>query len=172
MKAKTRTNQPVEFENYDLPEGAKILGDVPFEQIKDAQGHLRFIEGAITAPEMENIEILYSKWSLSGTHLMMVIAGRTTEANTVFTNASFSISNLPQWIFDKIVPIYRTSYIDRGQFLASADEDLTTTTLSLNMQKSASYLTIASFSPTTIAKISGFRIVFDLLIDNEEPEGE
>ena len=38
MKAKTRTNQPVEFENYDLPDGTTIEGDLDVTGDIDSDG--------------------------------------------------------------------------------------------------------------------------------------
>lgn len=162
---KTRTNQPVEkLAGFD-----EEVNNLPkdFTTLVDSQGHKRFIEGDINIPEMEDIDITFAKWSLSGTHLMIVIAGVSNKANAVFSNSSFSLSNLPEWIFNKIIPIFRTDYVDRKTFAASADEDLSTTNISTNLRKTSTQILIGLFNATTIAKISGFRIVFDLLIDNE-----
>jgi len=42
-------------------------------EIRDSNGNQRFIEGD-GVNNLENIEVAYSKWSLSGTHLMIVFA--------------------------------------------------------------------------------------------------
>ena len=101
---KTRTNQPVESsKEFDdkvkylpLPatseQGGKVLAvnsggtgyqlkdpatvnSVDMANIVDADGHNRFIEGNIATEEIEGVTWAYARWSLSGTHLMCVLAG-------------------------------------------------------------------------------------------------
>ena len=50
------------------------------EDIVDADGHKRFIEGNVTPANIigEN-DIQYAKWSLSGSHLMIVLAIITSQ---------------------------------------------------------------------------------------------
>lgn len=139
--------------------------NLPISQIVDEEGHNRFIKGDIEAPTMVGIEFTYLKWSLSGTHIMFVIAGRA-EANSVFTNSTFTVLNLPEWIKSQLIPIFRTSYIDLKTFTARADEDLGTTNLTVSVQKSGENIIINALSASTsITKESGFRFQFDFLIE-------
>ena len=54
------------------------IGDLTkayIENIYDEDEHKRFIEGDLTLQTIEGVSFSYGKWSLSGTHLMVVIAG-------------------------------------------------------------------------------------------------
>ena len=137
-----------------------------FEHIADADGHARFIEGEINLNSAvpEGVTKTYGRWSLSGTHLMIVIAG-TIENTTALTFGSFaSLVNLPQWITDKIVPI-STSYVEIKGFTLYA-EDLTTQTTTIYLRKSSNTIFMSNSALTLTAK-RNFRYQFDLLIDNE-----
>lgn len=179
MKAKTRTNQPVEFENYDLPAGAKILGDVPFEQIKDAQGHNRFVEGEVDLYEdMVTLGFTkdYGKWSLSGTHLMVVLQFSNQTENDIALNQWTLLSqiNLPQWIKDKIVSVGNTGVV----VLVNGIKYNATNPLSLGdkgvyMEKVDNKIQLINFANSDTYETSDtLRIEFDLLIDNAVPEQE
>ena len=84
-----------------------------FENIVDSQGHKRFDDGDIALVEGVNeITKTYGKWSLSGTHLLIVFCGSMADT-TVWTNKTFAIVNLPDWIKDKIVPVHSGSVIEQ-----------------------------------------------------------
>ena len=77
-----------------------------FEEIVDKDAHKRFIEGeGDIVLEQEGVDFTYAKWSLSGSHLLLVIAG-TVEDETVLTSSTTAIVNfyVPKWIYDKIYP--------------------------------------------------------------------
>ena len=76
----------------------------PLNQIKDNQDRNRFIEGQINVkPSISGITKTFGKWSLSGTHLLIVFAGRLS-ANTPISDSTELVSciDLPQWIYNKI----------------------------------------------------------------------
>ena len=146
-----------------LVEGGAI--NLPLVNIVDADGHNRFIEDNIEMPTISGIEFGYSKWSLSGTHLMIVIGFRAQASSTL--SLPLDLTSLPQWIVDKIVPIYRTNYIDIKAFTARADDDLSTTTVTCSLTKTDNIISLYTVAPVTFSKLSGGRIQFDLLIDNE-----
>ncbi len=86
--------------------------------ITDDYGNKRFIEGTISVEEQTGLTINYGKWSLSGTHLMFVIAGTVAAGNTAEISLKTTFINLPSWILDKIYPLgtgdnvaYSTIYI-------------------------------------------------------------
>lgn len=66
-----------------------LLEGVAFEDIVDKNGNPRFIEGTITPETISGITFTYCKWSLSGTHLMIVLAG-TCKNVTLANNTTFS----------------------------------------------------------------------------------
>ena len=78
-----------------------------FERIVDKDGHKRFIEGEIElADSITYLTNLYGKWSLSGSHLMLVICIRTDEN----TKAS------PTRGFHSLIKIFKNSHAS-GFFL-------------------------------------------------------
>lgn len=140
-----------------------------FDNIVDKDGHKRFVEGNITCPIMDGVTFNYAKWSLSGTHLMFVIAFHA-EDNAVITNNSFEAQDMPSWIKSKLIPIFRSTYIDLKTFQSRADADLTQQSFSVSLQNDNSYIKINVLTGFTITKACGCRIQFDLIIDNAENE--
>lgn len=107
--------------NYDkLASALKYLIDgkadktnIPFENIKDLSGNNRFIQGVpINQDEISGLHYTYSKWSLSGSHLMLVVAGYT-EAGTIISAGLVTLGEftLPEWVLNKIQPTI-SPYID------------------------------------------------------------
>ena len=72
----------------------------------DSQGHERFIEGDITIETIEGVTQTYGKWSLSGTHLMIVLCVSIAN-NTALTSSTYFVDDIdiPDWIKDKIVNV-------------------------------------------------------------------
>ena len=88
-----------------------------FENITDSDGHKRFIEGNIELDEsVTTITKLYGKWSLSGSHLLIVLAFSIVE-NATLTAGYIADINLPEWIMDKIYPLFGDN-IDFKSFYA------------------------------------------------------
>lgn len=152
MKLKTRTNQPVS-------------GDLEFEAITDENNHKRFIEGDIDLIESPTgLTKTYGRWSLSGTHLLIVLACDIANATTITSGYYAYLKDLPQWIFNKIVPVFGTSNVERSSATLYAD-DYSNQSMGINLIKSASQINIQFANITTTADRK-FRKSFDLLIDN------
>lgn len=136
------------------------------EKIKDSHNHLRFIEGEGTINTIEGLTINFSKWSLSGTHLMFVVAGSILDQTVIQVNTRIIDFSLPKWVFDKIIGVVGSD-IDKKSINAYAS-DYSTQTLTLTLIKRTAAETIAITSQAiTLTKDRSFRIQFDLLIDNE-----
>ena len=141
-----------------------VTGDANiFEKIKDADGHARFIEGDLNVAEIEGVTFTYHKWSLSGTHLMLVVAGSVLDETDINTT-EFATATLPQWILDKIYPTYANIIFARDDDFFAANGD---------PQQAGVYLTKASDKLKiecyiTLTADRFFRLAFDLLIDNEQ----
>ena len=159
----------VETQSYDLVDDEWVYNsqDLTFlnrmEQITDADGHNRFVEGDITAETISGVTQIYGKWSLSGTHLMIVLC----LSAVVGTNITGKLADieLPKYITDKISPIFRnyiskvvTEWFDENGNIQTQSNYLSITDQTLS-------ITSSSFTISTADK-SG-RIEFDLLIDNE-----
>lgn len=140
-----------------------ISGDIAFEDIVDKEGHKRFQEWDIETETITGVTFTYAKASLSGSHIMFVLAGDIDDATTISGKLGSIV--LPEWIFDKIYPTF--SVIVELKPVTIYASDYTTQNLSVQLQKRDSDMQIHTSSLTT-TKARMFRIAFDLLIDNEE----
>ena len=138
---------------------------IDINNLIDKDGHERFIEGDITIEEIEGITQSYGKWSLSGTHLMIVVAGNIADTTALSWGTKIANIVLPDWIFEKIVPIFATYYVE-AKSTPLYDINLGTQTVSSILRKQSGKLDLLWSNVTANADRS-FRVAFDLLIDNE-----
>lgn len=180
MKLRTRTNQPVEgdeLDNLKLSGDLELEGDMSvdedskvaiFENIVDKNGHPRFIEGNITIETFDGITKTFGKWSLSGTHLMIVVACDVDQNKTI--SGTLCFIDLPQWIKDKIIviyPLYYTAVISNAEIRNRSNGSLLyNLDCYLRKEENSIYISFASGSYTS-TQDALFRIELDLLIDNE-----
>ena len=146
-------------------------GDIStlMEDIKDKNGNLRFVEGEGTLETISGVTFTYNKWSLSGTHLMIVLAGNVVANTTIDDNTKLSTYILPKYIVDKIVPISAYSVIGKKFEFIKENEPWTINDVLLHLDKNTNdelYVKNNSGSQTFTYNCS-FRLQFDLLIDNE-----
>ena len=157
---------------YRTPDGkvhidATILqnGNNPFlvQNLKDSSGRNRFIEGNGTPSEITGFTSTYCRWSLSGSHLMLVLAGTFANAASL-NNTALATFALPSWIMSKIFPVWST-YIE-GKTIKIYNEDWSTQNLDLTVDKTANGIVFQQVGGSlTMTKERNFRIAFDLLID-------
>ena len=139
----------------------QLLNDI--ESLVDSAGNPRFIEGDGTPLEKEGLNVTYCKWSLSGSHLMLVCAGTVANGTTLSNIEDTFTFNLPEWIMNKIYPVFATYYIEVKTITFWGD-DWTNQNISFNFVKRESII-IRPSGNLTLTKDRGFRIQFDLLID-------
>lgn len=136
-----------------------------FENITDKDGHNRFIEGDITIEDITGITQLYGKWSLSGSHLLIVVAITIASGVTLTGNQTLCKLNLPQWIKDKIVTLYGATYFvdNKNVYMVGVGTDHSEIFV---LRKNADniYITNPAYTST---REDYARVEFDLLIDNE-----
>lgn len=130
----------------------------------DDSGKPRFVEGDGVGLSQEGVTISYCKWSLSGTHLMLVCAGTIADATTIAANAKLAEFNVPLYIMDKVVPIFST-LVNRQTFAFYAD-NYSTQTQVINLIKSTN-INFQTGGSLTLTADRNFRIQYDLLIDVE-----
>lgn len=138
------------------------------EEIKDNLNHGRFIEGNLTAATSA-YTLNYGKWSLSGTHLMIVLAGLIPNGNTIpYATDLTVIGNIPSWIMSKINPPAPLSPIVevKDVQLYNSGGDLLSSQITTRLTKSGSNCFIDLRSSFTAQQDTYFRIQYDLLIDN------
>ena len=155
--------EPVEEEISDIKDGTTHL----FENITDAQGHKRFVEGSINIAVQTGLTINFAKWSLSGSHLMIVVAGSVSPDNQATLSLNTEIA-LPQWIKDKIYPLghgdnvaYSTIFLYNDLTFHVSEES------AILIKPSGGELGIyhTNYIGDETAEID-FRVQFDLVIDN------
>ena len=154
-------------ENINI-EGGTIEADTLLENIKDKDGHNRFIEGVINIQnhyKESGVTQNYGKWSLSGTHLMVVLAGAIADTS-VIGSGLFASFTVPEWVYNKIFPVAST-YLD-SKDIALRDENWGTQAITVAFVKGDNALRVYLTSSVTLTSTKGFRIAFDLLIDNEQ----
>ena len=136
-------------------------------QLYDSAGNPRFIEGDGIALEKEGLNVTYCKWSLSGSHLMLVMAGTVANGTTLTNGENTFTFNPPAFIMNKIYPVFATYYIEvKNQVFWGNDF----TSQNVNMtfiKRTDTDLYIRPASNITLTADRAFRIQFDLLIDTE-----
>lgn len=174
----------IETQSYDKVDGnwvynsedKTIIAEPQLENIVDKDGHKRFIEGDIDVLEdnlPEGNEVKYAKWSLSGSHLMIVFYEEILQNS--YTSAVyptvFAEIKLPKWILDKIIS-NNSYYVGAPSIsisaLASTGSTFETVRCGLRKQSDKLELVYDPVgSPITTPHNSSGRLTFDLLIDNE-----
>lgn len=138
--------------------------------IEDTNGNKRFIEGDITVETIEGVTQSYGKWSLSGTHLMIVVAGSTAANTTIGDNTTIADISLPRWVMDKIIP----GSFAGGQFVAANNQKFYTSSYTFTekvlplLKISNNRLRILNNAGSfTLTNPTEFRIEYDLVIDTD-----
>ena len=136
-----------------------------FENITDSHGNPRFIEGDITMNTIDGVTQTYGKWSLSGTHLMIVVAGDVVNGTVISQGTKLCDVNLPSYIKDKIVTIY-PRVVDR-KVVPFYGTDSSSQLVNIGLAKDSNIYIRTTTSAYTMTENRVFRIQFDLLIDDE-----
>ena len=136
-----------------------------FENITDSHGNPRFIEGDITMNTIDGVTQTYGKWSLSGTHLMIMIAGNIANGTT-FSGVLVNSIDLPEFIKDKIITYPGTASVDIKSINIYSITN-TAQSIIVRLRKSNDVVSIEEMTSVTLTADRSFRIQFDLLIDDE-----
>lgn len=163
----------VETVSYDLVGGHWVynstditpIAEPLLENIVDEQGRKRFVEGAGSPLAQEGVTINYCKWSLSGTHLMLVVAGNIANGTSIANGTDLATFSLPKWIYDKIYPVWEARLEIKSVPLTA--NDWSVQTWGIVLTKSLNLIKFTATSAITLTADRGFRVSFDLLIDNE-----
>ena len=163
----------VETQSYDKVDGnwvynsedKTIIAEPQMENIVDAQGHKRFIEGDINIESIDGVTKGYGKWSLSGSHLMIVLACSVANETELISQSKICDIALPDWILNKIVAI--SGNVVDTQNVPMYASNFSTQILGVNAVKVTSYLRLNVGSSVTLTADRTFRYSLDLLIDND-----
>ena len=132
----------------------------------DSKGNPRFVEGEGTPATLEGLNITFCKWSLSGTHLMFVIAGKITNGTILENGLRLADFTIPSFIFDKIAVVWGQFYIESKDVKAVSDT-WDEQTLSTTFAKYTNSIVITKRGNLTLSSDKGFRVQYDLVIDSE-----
>ena len=165
---KTRTNQPAEGEPSGLVKEVEDYADANglkvFENIVDKDGHKRFIDIEGVDSEVSGVTITYAKASLSGSHLLMVVAGSIANGTELTGNPNLVTFSLPEWIHNKIIAIFGSTVDIKNDALRDSGGGAQSCVIRL--LKQTSFIAVSILNLTLNADRT-FRFSFDLLIDNE-----
>ena len=139
------------------------------EDITDKDGNNRFIEGNVNL--FENVPAgvtkTYGKWSLSGSHLLIVLGLNIANATEIGSGQLIArLNDLPQWIQDKIVVLFGSNNVYRENFNLWAS-DASKQSPEFALRKDTTYGIYITMTSLTATSDRDGRIQFDLLIDNE-----
>lgn len=137
------------------------------EELVDDSGNPRFIEGDGVPLTQEGFTSTYCKWSLSGTHLMVVLAGTFANTTAVVDGTVLATYTLPDFILNKIYPVWDVSKIEMKQISMYASNWSTQTLTTAILKYNGLQIVKSGGSTLTLTADRSFRIQFDLLIDNE-----
>ena len=157
-----------ELKNIADAQAKAVQKDI--DTLVDNQGNERFIEGTFSVSKT-GVASAYSKWSLSGTHLMIVCC-LEIDANTSYSNGE-AIANiaLPEFIINKIVPLTPASGVSIVAFespTAYSEDYSNSSSFDTRLNKAETGTTIYKTKESySVAYKSYVRIAFDLLIDIE-----
>lgn len=172
IKEKEQVKLQDKYMEVDKETGKLVLTDkvntalLPnLNNIVDSQGRNRFVEGNLIVDPVEGVTPTYDKWSLSGTHLMIVCAFNVEADTTIPDNKRLFAVRLPNWIKNKIKYLngnyidfktvigFDTSFAEKTMRIRVLDDD---EIVYVNVRGSV------SFTTDTI-----YRIELDFLIDSD-----
>ena len=134
------------------------------ENIVDSKGNKRFVEGTLDVKSITGFTFSYSRFSLCGTHLMIVLAGSAVNGTSISNGLELADVTLPNWIKNKIKTVW--SSIVEAKTVSFTATDWSTQTIIVALQKTT-VVKILAANNVTLTEDRNFRIQFDLLIDNE-----
>lgn len=134
--------------------------------IVDANGNARFVEGDGELADDTGITVSYNKWSLSGTHLMVVLAGTIADETALTSNQLLTTYTIPEYIGEKIYEVLYNIIEVKG--VNTYASDYTTQSVPIHFRKvSDTSLILRVGSDITLTAERTFRVQFDLLIDTD-----
>lgn len=149
--------------NNNLERIRSLAGSGAFENIVDKNGNLRFVEGEISTGTFSGVTFTYAKWSLSGTHLMLVISFDITSSPSISTNDVLAyVDDLPDYIYNKI---YGTVLDWKNSNVFN--ESVMVNNLQVYLKKQNNRLEFVAGGNYPGGGSGTDRVQFDLLIDSE-----
>ena len=133
------------------------------ENFNDKNGNPRFVDGNLSTASISGVTFTYHKWSLSGSHIMFVLAGEIA-ANTTLNVDVWASVTLPDYIKNKISAVFASTNIEIKDNRAYYD-DWNSINIQTVLQKTSDGVQILMIQNPTSSAVARFRIQYDLLID-------
>lgn len=142
------------------------------EEIVDSAGNKRFVEGGIDLfvdATTLGVTKTYGRWSLSGTHLMIVLGVDIPNGTTFSNGITFAKIAIPEFVANKISILWGMDSVDFKKInLIASSADVQTSNFSLS--KIDNSIWIICRDTTVLTSDKHARIQFDLLIDDDYSE--
>ena len=153
----------------ELKEIVKGTKGYDIANLVDKNGHVRFIDFVGAPLQQEGFTASYCKASLSGSHLLIVLAFSIANATEIASGAKLMQLALPKSICDKIYPVWHNSRIET-KVVTTINDDWSTQNLNVVLSKRSNPdgLDIVTSGAYTATKDRSGRVAFDLLIDNDQ----
>lgn len=133
------------------------------ENLKDENHKKRFVEGNINTETITGVTFTYHKWSLSCSHLMLVLAGNIASGTSLGVQILGGV-DLPDYINQKIHPLFASTVIATNDARGYYD-DWNSINMQTTLMKTSTGVYFYLVQNPTATQDAHFRIQFDLLID-------
>lgn len=147
--------------------GETSTNTIPLSKIVDNKGYHRFIEGDLNTENITGVTFTYARWSLSGTHLMIVLMGNIANGSSLANNAVWASWQYPQWIKDKIRTITGSNVIE---FKGTTIREIGGSGTMINTfyaNRGGTFTIYRTGATTPFTYNACFSVQFDLLIDSD-----
>ena len=136
-----------------------------FETIEDTKGNNRFVKGDVVLGENapQGMVKTYGKWSLSGSHLMIVFGGELPDGLVIKNGTVFAYAELPRWIFNNLTPLFSIAIDSKTFQLRGNDWSSQDVTVFLN-KATGTKVAFNFGNNVTVSGIKNCRFAFDFIL--------
>ena len=158
----TKGGKTITIANNNTITSEGLVANPTMENIVDLAGNKRFVEGVITMDDVTGVTQTYGKWSLSGSHLMIVLSGNIDDGTVLTSPTTLASISLEDYIYSNIQEIM-PGLVEFKSILVFGT-DTTTQSLNISLKKDSDDVIKIDCGSLTASKDRYFRIQFDLLI--------
>ena len=139
------------------------------DSLVDSKGNPRFIEGEGTTGTIEGVTFSYCKWSLSGTHLMLVVSASILNGATITNDTLLAEYEIPPFIANKIFTVWGVNIESKNVPCVATNWSIQQLNVVFLKVSGQTKLQIRASGGSTFTATANraFRAQFDLLIDTE-----
>lgn len=136
-----------------------------FETIEDTNENKRFVKGDVVLSENAPAGIVktYGKWSLSGSHLMIVLGCELPDGLVLKNGIVFAYAELPRWVFVNLTPLFSIAIDSKTFQLRGNDWSSQDVTVFLNKTE-GNRIAFNIGNNVTVSGVKKCRFAFDFII--------